>query len=152
MKLFHGSNIEIHVPDLSRSKPYKDFGQGFYLSDNYLQAEEMAMHKVDQLRRRIKISQRENNSIFLRDRKSPQLFEEVMIKQEQIQFLIEEMTREIIIYLMQDFGYDMDKAFEIFYNSDTFECLNNIQSGLYYQSSGYVYSFLKEELLTGKVG
>ena len=130
MKLFHGSNIEIHVPDLSRSKPYKDFGQGFYLSDNYLQAEEMAMHKVDQLRRRIKISQRENNSIFLRDRKSPQLFEEVMIKQEQIQFLIEEMTREIIIYLMQDFGYDMDKAFEIFYNSDTFERLNNIQSGL----------------------
>lgn len=152
MKLFHGSNIEIHVPDLSCSKPYKDFGQGFYLSDNYLQAEEMAMHKVDQLRRRIKISQRENNSIFLRDRKSPQLFEEVMIKQEQIQFLIEEMTREIIIYLMQDFGYDMDKAFEIFYNSDTFERLNNIQSGLYYQSSGYVYSFLKEELLTGKVG
>ena len=152
MKLFHGSNIEIHVPDLSRSKPYKDFGQGFYLSDNYLQAEEMAMHKVDQLRRRIKISQRENNSIFLRDRKSPQLFEEVMIKQEQIQFLIEEMTREIIIYLMQDFGYDMDKAVEIFYNSDTFERLNNIQSGLYYQSSGYVYSFLKEELLTGKVG
>ena len=152
MKLFHGSNIEIHVPDLSRSKPYKDFGQGFYLSDNYLQAEEMAMHKVDQLRRRIKISQRENNSIFLRDRKSPQLFEEVMIKQEQIQFLIEEMTREIIIYLLQDFGYDMDKAFEIFYNSDTFERLNNIQSGLYYQSSGYVYSFLKEELLTGKVG
>ena len=152
MKLFHGSNIEIHVPDLSRSKPYKDFGQGFYLSDNYLQAEEMAMHKVDQLRRRIKISQRENNSIFLRDRKSPQLFEEVMIKQEQIQFLIEEMTREIIIYLMQDFGYDMDKAFEIFYNSDTFERLNNIQSGLYYQSSGYVYSFLIEELLTGKVG
>lgn len=152
MKLFHGSNIEIHVPDLSRSKPYKDFGQGFYLSDNYLQAEEMAMHKVDQLRRRIKISQRENNSIFLRDRKSPQLFEEVMIKQEQIQFLIEEMTREIIIYLMQDFGYDMDKAFEIFYNSETFERLNNIQSGLYYQSSGYVYSFLKEELLTGKVG
>ena len=75
-----------------------------------------------------------------------------MIKQEQIQFLIEEMTREIIIYLMKDFGYDMDKAFEIFYNSDTFERLNNIQSGLYYQSSGYVYSFLKEELLTGKVG
>lgn len=75
-----------------------------------------------------------------------------MIKQEQIQFLIEEMTREIIIYLMQDFGYDMDKAFEFFYNSDTFERLNNTQSGLYYQSSGYVYSFLKEELLTGKVG
>ncbi|WP_303207643.1 hypothetical protein [Bacteroides oleiciplenus] len=75
-----------------------------------------------------------------------------MIKQEQIQFLIEETTRKIIIYLMQDFGYEMDKALETFYNSDTFERLNNPQSGLYYQSSGYVYSFLKEELLTGKVG
>ncbi|EKU91974.1 hypothetical protein [Bacteroides oleiciplenus] len=75
-----------------------------------------------------------------------------MIKQEQIQFLIEETTREIIIYLMQDFGYEMDKALETFYNSDTFERLNNPQSGLYYQSSGYVYNFLKEELLTGKVG
>lgn len=75
-----------------------------------------------------------------------------MIKQEQIQFLIEETTREIIIYLMQDFGYEMDKALETFYNSDTFERLNNPQSGLYYQSSGYVYSFLKEELLTGKMG
>lgn len=75
-----------------------------------------------------------------------------MIKQEQIQFLIEETTREIIIYIMQDFGYNMDKALEIFYNSDTFERLNNPQSGLYYQSSGYVYSFLEEELLTGKVG
>ena len=75
-----------------------------------------------------------------------------MIKQEQIQFLIEETTRKIIIYLMQDFGYEMDKALETFYNSDTFERLNNPQSGLYYQSSGYVFSFLKEELLTGKVG
>lgn len=56
-----------------------------------------------------------------------------MIKQEQIQFLIEETTREIIIYLMQDFGYEMDKALETFYNSDTFERLNNPQSGLYYK-------------------
>lgn len=75
-----------------------------------------------------------------------------MIKQEQIQFLIEETTREIIIYLMQDFEYEMDKVLETFYNSDTFERLNNPQSRLYYRSSGYAYSFLKEELLTGKVG
>lgn len=49
MKLYHGSNIEIQIPDLSHSKPHKDFGRGFYLSPNYSQAEEMAMHKVDQL-------------------------------------------------------------------------------------------------------
>ena len=32
MKLYHGSNVKIAIPDLSKSKPFKDFGQGFYLS------------------------------------------------------------------------------------------------------------------------
>ena len=30
MKLFHGSNVEVTVPDLAKSKPYKDFGQENY--------------------------------------------------------------------------------------------------------------------------
>ena len=38
MKLYHGSNMEILVPDLTKSKPYKDFGKGFYLSAVYSQA------------------------------------------------------------------------------------------------------------------
>lgn len=38
MILYHGSNIRIDCPDLSKSKPYKDFGKGFYLSDKYEQA------------------------------------------------------------------------------------------------------------------
>ena len=33
MKLYHGSNVEIKDIDLNKSKPNKDFGQGFYLSD-----------------------------------------------------------------------------------------------------------------------
>ncbi|MBR6286810.1 MAG: DUF3990 domain-containing protein, partial [Bacteroidaceae bacterium] len=47
MKLYHGSNIRIVTPDLSFSKPYKDFGQGFYLSDNYQQAMELAKSRVE---------------------------------------------------------------------------------------------------------
>ena len=42
MKLYHGSNIEINTPDLTKSKPYKDFGKGFYLSANKEQAIRMA--------------------------------------------------------------------------------------------------------------
>ncbi len=42
MRLYHGSNVEIVSPDLSRSKPFKDFGCGFYLSSVYTQAEERA--------------------------------------------------------------------------------------------------------------
>ena len=46
MILYHGSNIEIKEIDLSKSKPFKDFGKGFYLSDNEEQASKMADFKV----------------------------------------------------------------------------------------------------------
>lgn len=49
MKLYHGSNMEIDKPDLSRSKPFKDFGQGFYLPPGYEQAHALAKQKTDQL-------------------------------------------------------------------------------------------------------
>ena len=50
MKLYHGSNVEVQKPDLSKSKPYKDFGQGFYLSSNYEQAAALAVQKVAMLK------------------------------------------------------------------------------------------------------
>ena len=46
MKLYHGSNILIDKIDLRKSKPNKDFGRGFYLSDNEEQALEMAKFKT----------------------------------------------------------------------------------------------------------
>jgi hypothetical protein len=49
MKLYHGSNVEVAVPDLTKSKPYKDFGQGFYLSADKCQAMRMAEQKTLQL-------------------------------------------------------------------------------------------------------
>lgn len=49
MILYHGSNIVIGQIDLTKSKPNKDFGQGFYLSDNENQAQEMAEFKAIQL-------------------------------------------------------------------------------------------------------
>lgn len=48
MKLYHGSNTVIEKIDLTRSKPNKDFGKGFYLSENKEQAVEMAKQKVIQ--------------------------------------------------------------------------------------------------------
>ncbi len=48
IKLYHGSNIRIEIPDLVHSKPYKDFGSGFYLSPDKQQAMDMAHQKVSQ--------------------------------------------------------------------------------------------------------
>lgn len=49
MILYHGSNIKIEVPNLEKSKPYKDFGRGFYLSADKNQALRMAEQKTLQL-------------------------------------------------------------------------------------------------------
>lgn len=49
MILYHGSNIEIKSIDLGKSKPNKDFGKGFYLSEDESQANEMADFKAMQL-------------------------------------------------------------------------------------------------------
>ena len=42
MRLYHGSNIIIENIDLSKCRPYKDFGQGFYLTTLLEQAQKMA--------------------------------------------------------------------------------------------------------------
>lgn len=47
MKLYHGSNVEIDVIDLKKGRRGKDFGQGFYLSDDLQQARDMANTVVD---------------------------------------------------------------------------------------------------------
>lgn len=48
IKLYHGSNQKVLVPDLLHSKPFKDFGRGFYLSADKQQAWDMAFQKVKQ--------------------------------------------------------------------------------------------------------
>ena len=42
MILYHGSNMDIKVIDLTMCRPYKDFGRGFYLTVLKEQAEKMA--------------------------------------------------------------------------------------------------------------
>lgn len=49
MILYHGSNIEIVDIDLLKSKPNKDFGRGFYLTESFAQAMDMAQIKTNQL-------------------------------------------------------------------------------------------------------
>lgn len=46
MILYHGSNIAIEEIDLEKSRPCKDFGRGFYLSEDEEQAKQMANFKA----------------------------------------------------------------------------------------------------------
>ena len=47
MILYHGANQIIDKISLQKSRPNKDFGRAFYLSDTFQQAEEMALFKSE---------------------------------------------------------------------------------------------------------
>lgn len=70
---------------------------------------------------------------------------------EQINVLQEELIADLVEILMKEWGYGMDEALNVVYNSDTFTLLQDPGTGLYYQSTGYVYSFLEDELKKGKI-
>ena len=47
MKLYHGTNVDFDKIDVTKSKGFKDFGQGFYLTDIRTQAEDWAKKKAE---------------------------------------------------------------------------------------------------------
>ena len=68
-----------------------------------------------------------------------------------IDTLINELTyQDLIQYLIEDNHISMEEAMELVYNSKTFEKLNDFKTHLYYESSSYVYEYLKEELNENK--
>ena len=66
-------------------------------------------------------------------------------------YMTESISTDLIVLLMDDFGMDMKSAFDSLYNSETYVKLIDASTGLYFQSSGYVYSYLKREITTGKL-
>jgi hypothetical protein len=44
--LYHGSNTKVDCVDLLKCRPYKDFGQGFYLTDIFTHAHQMSQRVV----------------------------------------------------------------------------------------------------------
>ena len=57
-----------------------------------------------------------------------------------------DIVKDMISRLMDERGLSMQEAFDAVYSSRLFEKLNDPSTGLYFQSSGYVYSYLKDEL------
>lgn len=70
---------------------------------------------------------------------------------EQIRLLKDDLCVELAGFLMDDFHYTPQEAIDVLYTSETFERLQDNNTGLYYQSAGYVYSFLQNELRNAKV-
>lgn len=70
---------------------------------------------------------------------------------------IEEMKADLVtelanMLMSNDANISMEQALECVFNSETYQKLLDNKTQLYYQSAGYVMSYLQNELLTGKIG
>ena len=66
--------------------------------------------------------------------------------------MIEELVKELSLRLMSERGMSMREALDMVYNSETYAKILDLRTGLFSQSTVYVYSILETELLTGKLG
>ena len=70
----------------------------------------------------------------------------------EVEFTIEVLVKELVLRLMEERGLSMKEALDTIYNSETYTKLLDLRTGLFSQSTAYVYSILETEILTGKLG
>ena len=68
------------------------------------------------------------------------------VSQAEFQNMKEDIVKDMISRLMDERGLTMQEAFDVVYTSRLFEKLSNPKTGLFFQSSGYVYSYLIDEI------
>ncbi|MEH2949706.1 hypothetical protein AALD22_24615 [Lachnospiraceae bacterium 56-18] len=71
-----------------------------------------------------------------------------MSKQDQ---LIEYIVQDIVDMLATDQNIEYDEAMNKFYNSEVFEKLQDKETGLYSESSEYIYDLFKDEMNFGHI-
>ncbi|MBO7279672.1 MAG: hypothetical protein J6V00_00750 [Bacteroidaceae bacterium] len=67
-------------------------------------------------------------------------------------YMKEALAADLAELLAKDFDMTITEALDTMYGSETYSKLCDPNTGLYFQSSQYVYSFLKSELLTARLG
>ena len=66
-------------------------------------------------------------------------------------FMIEELVKDLVLKLMEEQKMSMNDALDAVYNSDTYEKILDLETGLFAQSTAYVYAILQRELKVGKI-
>ncbi len=67
------------------------------------------------------------------------------------EMLMEYNTQDIVEFIMSDLNVDYDEAMKLFYSSETFEKLYQIETGLYLESAAYVYGIFQDERNFGRI-
>lgn len=67
------------------------------------------------------------------------------------QYMLECMERDVATLLVEKRGMTIRQALGVLYDSETYRLLQISNTGLYFQSPQYVYSFLQEEMDRGRI-
>ena len=65
--------------------------------------------------------------------------------------LIEFVIQDVVEMITNDQGIEYDEAMKKFYSSEVFEKLQNHETGLYRESSAYVYDLFRDEMNFGHI-
>lgn len=68
------------------------------------------------------------------------------VSEQEFKFMVECITSDLIQLLMDRDQYTLPRAVEAVYSSNIYNALLRPQSNMYFQSSGYVFSLLNDEL------
>ena len=68
------------------------------------------------------------------------------VNEQDFNFMVEGIVSDLIQMLMDREHYSLSEAVEAVYNSNIYSALQRPSSGLYAQSSGYMYQYLDKEL------
>lgn len=71
---------------------------------------------------------------------------------EQTKFLIDSLVEQLALWAMGDYRLSMVEALQLVFNSQLYEKVLDLETGLYYQSAAYNYGLLKHEVDYGKIG
>lgn len=71
--------------------------------------------------------------------------------EQNFKYMKEAMAVDLAELLSVEFEMTITEALDALYGSETYAKLCNPNTGLYFQSTQYVYSFLKEELSKGTI-
>ena len=70
---------------------------------------------------------------------------------QKIRFMMDYVTATVITCIMEEESLPADEAMKTFYNSEVFDRLCDVETGLYRESGGYVYDLYKIEKEHGRL-
>lgn len=70
---------------------------------------------------------------------------------EETKFLLMSLVDKMVYLVMNEYKMSMSQALDLVYTSETYSKIEDLETGLYYQSAAYNFNLLKHEIAYGEI-